>query len=78
MASASTPENKKINGTIVLIKKRALELVPSEVVQHQAYEILGHKVTLQLISSVIEDSGDYFSLFQILLHFFSSFWLSFC
>ncbi|KAG5626141.1 hypothetical protein H5410_011359 [Solanum commersonii] len=49
-------ESKKINGTVVLVKKRALELVPSEVVQQQTYEILGDKVILQLISSVNGDS----------------------
>lgn len=62
MASTSKFESRKINGTVVLIKKKPLELVPSGVVQQQAYEILGDKVTLQLISSVNGDSGD--SVFQ--------------
>lgn len=74
MASISKVEKKKINGTVVLIKKRPLDLVPSEVVQQQAaYEILGHKVTLQLISSFTGDSGDFFfpfsSIFRHLLYF---------
>ncbi|WMV11972.1 hypothetical protein MTR67_005357 [Solanum verrucosum] len=56
MASTCKLESKKINGTVVLVKKRALELVPSEVVQQQTYEILGDKVILQLISSVNGDS----------------------
>lgn len=76
MASTSKLESKKINGTVVLVKKRALELVPSEVVQQQTYEILGDKVILQLISSVNGDSGDYF--FHFSKFPYSSLWLSFC
>lgn len=77
MASISKVEKKKINGTVVLIKKRPLDLVPSEVVQQQAaYEILGHKVTLQLISSFTGDSGDF--LFQKISTFYASLYLSFC
>lgn len=64
MASTSKLESKKINGTVVVVKKRALELDPSEVVPQRVYEILGDKVTLQLISSVSGDSGDYFFHFS--------------
>ncbi|KAJ8539445.1 hypothetical protein K7X08_013697 [Anisodus acutangulus] len=56
MASTGKRESKMINGTVLLTKKTRLDLGSSEVAaEHQAYEILGHKVILQLISSVHGD-----------------------
>lgn len=57
MGSSDKRESKMINGTVLLMKKTPLDLGSTElaVAQPQAYEILGHKVILQLISSVHGD-----------------------
>nr|XP_016439144.1 PREDICTED: probable linoleate 9S-lipoxygenase 5 [Nicotiana tabacum] len=58
MASTDKREIKMINGTVLLMKKTPLDLGSSQVLApHETYEILGHKVILQLVSSVHGDQG---------------------
>lgn len=58
-------ETKTIKGTVVLMKKNFLDLTDAkDAVVDQIDEILGHKVSLQLISAVNTDVGMiYFSSF---------------
>ncbi|PHT57679.1 Linoleate 9S-lipoxygenase 2 [Capsicum baccatum] len=48
---ASKGKKQMINGSVVLRKKTPLDLGSCDVAHDEAYEILGHKVILQLISS---------------------------
>ncbi|XP_009779646.1 putative linoleate 9S-lipoxygenase 5 [Nicotiana tabacum] len=58
MASTDKREIKMINGTVLLMKKTPLDLGSSQLLApHETYEILGHKVILQLVSSVHGDQG---------------------
>lgn len=66
MASTDKREIKMINGTVLLMKKTPLDLGSSQVLApHETYEILGHKVILQLVSSVHGDQGlNFLNTFQ--------------
>lgn len=59
-------ERKKIKGTVVLMKKKILDLNDIKAsVMDRFDEILGHKVSLQLISAVNADPNGMFIFFSL-------------
>jgi linoleate 9S-lipoxygenase len=73
--------NKKIEGTVVLMKKNVLDFNDFNAsVLDRFHELLGKRVSLQLISAVNADPGMYFLIFSnfnyqvplLALSFFSS------
>ena len=58
--------NKKIEGTVVLMKKNVLDFNDFNAsVIDSVKELLGQRVSLQLISAVNGDPGNYFLIFSI-------------
>jgi linoleate 9S-lipoxygenase len=57
--------NKKIEGTVVLMKKNVLDFNDFNAsVIDSVKELLGQRVSLQLISAVNGDPGNYFLIFS--------------
>ena len=71
IVSAITGENdkKKIEGTVVLMKKNVLDFNDFNApVLDRVHELFGQGVSLQLVSAVHGDPGEFF--FFLLLHVF--------